>query len=847
MAVIAEDDFTGAGETTLSGRTPTGTTPGTGWSAASGSLTGWIVESGVVRSVNGGWTHQVARLAAASYSADYEVSATMAFGGSVSGVACWGLRIRQGASGLSGYGVVYQGWVDQWVLHKGDFDVDGSVLDAWSDTPDGNTRTVRLKAEGTKIEVYINDVLRLEATDSTYSDAGQPALHAFGDGSSDVDDVEFDNLQALSLTPTGTEHSPADLGVAGSLQAASLTQDHVLSPTSLGVAAGLESTGITQAGELAPAPLAVAASLEGATLTQSHVLSPADLAVSVALETTGVTDEAPPQTLAGDDFTSGSEDDDLGGRTPSGPNVGDATTWEAIMGPAGGFQKTDGDSIAYRAASYNPVLQVLNRTGGYPDDGQASIDVQFQDALVAYAIGVVMRVGASGYATGYCLVVYHTILFEGVRLMRGQGLSTWEWDVLDEWAVAHPEDETWNLRLEIEGESLSGYVNDVLRVSAMDDEYTSGRSGVVGLSDENHYGAGVHLTDFLAETLASAETILSPADLGVAAGLDGTTLAQNHILAPDSLDVTAGLDAATAAQSHQLSPADMSVAGSVEGSSISQNDILSPADLSVAAALAATDATQGHALAPSGLSVAPSIEAAALSQDHVLTPAGLSVAANLGATSVAQAGELAPADLSASTTLEATTISQAHVLAPADLAVAAGLDASGIAQAGELSPADTAVAASLDGATITQNHVLAPAGLSVTAAVEGAELMLAGELTPVDLTIAALLEEVALSQVHALFPADLGIGSALDGTGVVTDAYSLSPAGMGVGVALEEAGATQIHALSAADLAVSASLDVSALRFATPPYRATVRLDPLFGAVSTLEPMFGATATLEPD
>lgn len=201
MAVLAEDTFTGVDETTLSGRTPTGTTPGTGWNAASGSLGNWQIQSNAVRCFGGGWAHQVARLAAGeSYPADQEVSATIAFDADLYTLGMWGLRVRQGDSGVSGYGVTYMGWVDQWALFKGDHDDEGAVLDTWSDTPDGNTRSVRLRAEGTTISVWIDDVLRMQETDSTYSSAGQPALHVFGEGvGGGVEEAALDNFQIHSL------------------------------------------------------------------------------------------------------------------------------------------------------------------------------------------------------------------------------------------------------------------------------------------------------------------------------------------------------------------------------------------------------------------------------------------------------------------------------------------------------------------------------------------------------------------------------------------------------------------------------------------------------------------------
>lgn len=163
-----------------------------------------------------------------------------------------------------------------------------------------------IEVEGDQIRCYVDGVLTITATDTTFAAAGRPGIYWRNHlGTSDTGGVHADNFLAETLggaepiaihslvqsqglaQPALTQRhaiAPASLAQSQSLDATALTQAHQVTPDSLAQAQSLNASSLTQQGQLAPDPIVQVQSLASPAILQAHIIVPADLLQAQGLD-----------------------------------------------------------------------------------------------------------------------------------------------------------------------------------------------------------------------------------------------------------------------------------------------------------------------------------------------------------------------------------------------------------------------------------------------------------------------------------------------------------------------------------------------------------------------------------
>lgn len=197
-------------------------------------------------------------------------------------------------------------------------------------------------------------------------------------------------------------------------------------------------------------------------------------------------------TLAEDTFV-GTNETQLTSHTPTGTTPG--TSWTTAYGEGRDFELENG-RVRADQGGYLKRRDVLNKTGGYPDNYKVAATFVFHQQVTAddyFYIGA--RTGSTGLAGYYFGYETHANnrLF---RLLKGDGTS------LGTWSYSYPSGGTAvSVELVVNGTTITGRVNGVDRVIASDSQHTSGAPSIYfygATGPDNFSGpSGIHLDNFI--------------------------------------------------------------------------------------------------------------------------------------------------------------------------------------------------------------------------------------------------------------------------------------------------------------------------------------------------------------
>lgn len=192
MATIAGDTFTEASDTALASHTPTGVNAGSGWTQRWGGATVFSA-SGTLRPTNTSSGNR-GTISPPMDGEDCDVQADCSWEGTPSGFLAIGVIARGATTASEGVEFNYD-------INAGQWELAGQTLtEAWP----GGTVTMLLKCRGATVEGYVNGVLKLQATDTTYRGGTYAGVNMMNFSGSNAARAIIDNFLATSYVPSAT-------------------------------------------------------------------------------------------------------------------------------------------------------------------------------------------------------------------------------------------------------------------------------------------------------------------------------------------------------------------------------------------------------------------------------------------------------------------------------------------------------------------------------------------------------------------------------------------------------------------------------------------------------------------
>lgn len=543
------------------------------------------------------------------------------------------------------YYTYYETAAGAWRLYKRVSGTD-TLLGSYAQTLDFlTTYRLRLSMSGDQIEVSIDDVLRISATDNSITDAGYAGLRTepfpptgagFGamanlfaveliDGVAetlDTDDATHTHtaptidLSALLnlVTTDGTHTHTADsvtLGSAHALAPASATHAH--SAEALDLSAGLALT-VADAlhAQQADSPtltaahtLNVAASLHAHTADQPPLSAALTLAVAAALHAQSAERRqlTYPGLFAQDDFFGSAAGTELSAHNAQ---------WVKHPGYTLDFVVNADERVVMLATGTTATAYYLTEAPSSPDY------VVSADLVVTGAVApsISPEVGVIGRASATAVTFYHGRYNSGSgqwQLFKFVNSTATQLGAVN----ATLTETTYRLQLEMIGTQIRLLVDGVQVISVTDSSITTaGRAGIRCIP--RSVPARIQLDNFAAHTLSGVAADLSTNNALHAHTAQTPTLGSTHTVVTSSATHGQTADATTLSAAHSL----------IASNATHAHAAGSPA-LDVGLSLAPADAVHAHLAESLALSAAHSLVVANAQHDHSASTVAMSAVLNL--------------------------------------------------------------------------------------------------------------------------------------------------------------------------------------------------------------------------